>query len=104
MKKNLSTLGFAGLVALAGLVSSGCGSDTTTAANFGPTSSIHEYAIIANNTAGGSFTIKGVNLQNGTSNVLRVRPGAKLKRQAIRAPAHGGYILKYTGPARMSAP
>ena len=70
MKKNLSTLCFAGLVALTGLVATGCGSDTTTVGNFGPTSSIHEYLIVANNNAAGSFTIKSQNIQNGTSSVL----------------------------------
>ena len=70
MKKNLSTLCFAGLVALTGLVATGCGSDTTTGGNFGPTTTLREYVIIANNNAAGSFTIKNQNLQNGTSSVL----------------------------------
>lgn len=34
------------------------------------TASIHEYAIIANTQPAGSFTIKGLNVQNGTSSVL----------------------------------
>lgn len=105
MKKNLSTLGFAGLVALAGLVSSGCGSDTTTAANFGPTSSIHEYAIIANNTAGGSFTIKGVNLQNGTSNVLNNQFTTGVGNNPIMVKTHPNinvfYVLNF-GSATIS--
>lgn len=70
MKKNLSTLCFAGLVALTGLVATGCGSDDTV--NIAPvnTRSLREYAIIANNVTPGTFTIKNVNLQNGTSSVL----------------------------------
>lgn len=69
MKKNLSTLCFAGLVALTGLVVSGCGSDD--AVNIAPVNNtaIHEYGIIAN-SGNNSFTIKDVNIGNGTSSVL----------------------------------
>lgn len=70
MKKNLSTLCFAGLVALTGLIATGCGDDTTYTGNYGPTSNIHEYLIVANNNAAGSFTIKSQNIQDGTSSVL----------------------------------
>lgn len=52
-----------------GLIS-GCGSSDTVNVTQGSTASIHEYAVIANNNVPGSFTIKGVNLQNGTSTVL----------------------------------
>lgn len=70
MKKNLSTLCFAGLVALTGLVATGCGSDTTTGGNIAPSTNIREYVVIANNVAAGGFTIKNLNLQNGTSSIL----------------------------------
>ncbi|MBN9416776.1 MAG: beta-propeller fold lactonase family protein [Candidatus Eremiobacteraeota bacterium] len=69
MKKNLSTLCFAGLVALTGLVATGCGSDDTNVVPFTPTTSIHEYGIIANR-GNNTFTIKNVNIGNGTSSVL----------------------------------
>ena len=61
-------IGLAGLAAA--LISTGCGSDDTV--NLVPvnTASIHEYAIIANTQPAGSFTIKGLNVQNGTSSVL----------------------------------
>lgn len=70
MKKNLSTLCFAGLVALTGLVATGCGSDETVNVAPANTAILREYAIIANNVTPGTFTIKNLNLQNGTSNVL----------------------------------
>lgn len=69
MKKNLSALCFAGLVALTGLVATGCGSDDATFVNGGNGASIHEYAVIAN-SGNNSVTVKGVNLQNGTSSIL----------------------------------
>lgn len=69
MKKNLSTLCFAGLVALTGVVATGCGSDDDV--YFAPTNTaqIREYAIIANR-GNNTFTIKNVNIGNGTSSVL----------------------------------
>lgn len=69
MQKHLCTLGLAG-VALIALLSSGCGSDDTV--NFVPsnTAVLREYAIIANQQPAGSFTVKGLNLQNGTSSVI----------------------------------
>ncbi|MFN8609874.1 MAG: hypothetical protein U0931_20205 [Vulcanimicrobiota bacterium] len=69
MKKNLSTLCFAGLVALTGLVATGCGSDDATFVNTGSRTSIREYAVIPN-FGNNSITIKSVNIQDGTSSVL----------------------------------
>ncbi|MBS2034336.1 hypothetical protein JST97_05080 [bacterium] len=69
MKKNLSALCFAGLVALTGLVATGCGSDDATFVNNVGSSTIREYAVIANG-GNNSVTVKGVNLQNGTSSIL----------------------------------
>lgn len=59
-----------GLMGLAALISVGCGSDDTINVVPVQVASLHEYAIIANTQPAGSFTIKGINLQNGTSSVL----------------------------------
>lgn len=69
MQKYLCTLGLAGLVAGA-VISSGCGSEDTVNVVQTNTAVIREYAIIANQQPAGSFTVKGLNLQNGTSSVL----------------------------------
>lgn len=69
MKKNLSTLCFAGLVVLTGLVATGCGSDDTTGFAPAPSTSVREYGIFANG-GNNSFTVKTLNLVNGTSSVL----------------------------------
>ncbi len=69
MKKNLSTLCFAGLVALTGLVATGCGSDDTTGFAPAPSTTLREYLIIANQ-GNSSLTIKSQNIGNGTSSVL----------------------------------
>ena len=70
MKKKLYILGLAGLTAVAALSSSGCGSDDTVNVVQSNSTVLREYAIIANNQAAGSFTVKGLNLQNGTSSVI----------------------------------
>lgn len=69
MKKQLCTLGLAGLVATA-FFASGCGSEDTVNVVQTNTTVIREYAILANNQPAGSFTVKGLNLQNGTSSVI----------------------------------
>jgi 6-phosphogluconolactonase (cycloisomerase 2 family) len=69
MKKNLSALCFAGLVALTGLVATGCGSSDASFVNTGTGSNIREYAVIAN-SAGPSLSVKGVSLVDGTSSLL----------------------------------
>lgn len=69
MKKQLCTLGLVGLVTTA-FFASGCGSEETVNVVQTNTAVIREYAILANNQPAGSFTVKGLNLQNGTSSVL----------------------------------
>lgn len=74
MKKNLSNLCLAGLVALAAVVATGCGSDDTVFAPGAPPNNLTEYAIIPNagvaGGAAGSLVVKGINTFNGTSNVV----------------------------------
>lgn len=61
----------AGLLTLLGVL---CGNSTSSSSSTDSTSSssqsLHIYAMIPNNTAPGSFTIKDFNPNNGTSSVL----------------------------------
>ena len=100
MKKNLSTLCFAGLVALTGVVATGCGSDDDV--YFAPTNNaqIREYGIIANR-GNNTFTIKSVNLGNGTSSVLNNSFGTGVGTGPVLVKTHPNinvfYVLNKPG-------
>ncbi|MBX3171866.1 MAG: hypothetical protein KF760_30925 [Candidatus Eremiobacteraeota bacterium] len=74
MKKNLSNLCLAGLIALAAVVATGCGSDDADFINNVPSTNLSEYVIIPNAGVAanvqGALVIKGVNTVDGTSSIV----------------------------------
>ena len=94
MKKNTCTLGLAGLLA-AGLLSSGCGSNDAVHVVQTNSSVLREYAVIANNQPAGSFTVKGLNLQDGTSSVLNNQFTTGVGANPILVKAHPNVNVFY---------
>lgn len=94
MKKNLSALCFAGLVALTGLVATGCGSDDATVVNSGSTTSVREFAVIPN-FGNNSITVKGVNLVDGTSSLLNNSFNQNVGNQPFQIKCHPNVNVFY---------